>query len=48
MQPDTLAALERLAEVLAANPEDAAELNTVYGRMVEHLADAIQDHSNED
>jgi len=47
MHPQTLAALLRLAEVLNQHPDDAGELNRFYGAMVEHLADAIQDHSDE-
>jgi hypothetical protein len=46
MHPETLAALVRLAEVLTANPADAAAL-AVYGSLPEHLADAIEDHEPE-
>jgi hypothetical protein len=46
MHPDTLAALVRLAEVLAAHPEDCAAL-AIYGDLPEHLADAIDDHTTE-
>jgi hypothetical protein len=47
MHPATLAALRALAVALAEHPEDKAEL-AIYGRMPDHLADAIEDHLPDD
>lgn len=46
MHPDTIAALQALAEALAANPDDRTEL-TAYGNLPAHLSDAIDDYSSE-
>jgi hypothetical protein len=43
MHSDTLAAAKRLAECLAAHPNDLAEAE-VYGGLAEHLADLLHDH----
>jgi len=43
MHADTLAAAKRLAECLAAHPNDLAEA-AVYGGLAEHLADLLTDH----
>jgi hypothetical protein len=42
MHPNTTTALQLLARSLALHPEDAADL-MAYGRLPEHLADAIED-----
>lgn len=43
MHPQTLTALQLLARSLELHPEDLEALMP-YGRLPEHLADAIEDH----
>jgi hypothetical protein len=47
MHPDTIAALRLLVLALEVHPEDLAELS-LYGNMPEHLADAINDYTDDD
>lgn len=47
MHPDTIAALRLLVLALEAHPEDLAEL-AVYGDLPEHLADALDDYTDDD
>jgi hypothetical protein len=46
MTPAPIAALEALAEALAANPADRQALNDC-GNLPTHLSDVIDDHSAE-
>jgi hypothetical protein len=43
MHPDTIAAMEALQAVLALHPDDAETLS-IYGRLPDHLSDAIEDN----
>lgn len=47
MHPDTLAALRLLGLALSTHPEDIETL-AIYGRLPEHLADAIEDYITEE
>lgn len=46
MHPDTIAAMEALHAVLALHPDDAEALS-IYGRLPEHLSDAIEENGGE-
>lgn len=46
MHQNTLTALQLLARALALHPEDAAAL-MAYGRLPEHLADALDDQEGQ-
>lgn len=47
MHPDTMAALRLLVLCLEVHPEDLRVLMD-YGELPEHLADAIEDHEEQD